>query len=160
MLSLAPSTYYYKSKEQTLSAQEEEANLQDRIERLACEFPGYGYRRITAQLVRESYLVNHKRVLRIMRQSSLLCVVKRAYKRTTNSDHSYPRFPNLVKGLAISSLNQLWVADITYIRILTTFVYLAVILDAFSRKVIGYALSTSLEAGFALNALRMAIVRR
>jgi transposase InsO family protein len=160
MLNLAPSTYYYKSKEQTLSAQEEEANLQDRIERLACEFPGYGYRRITAQLVRESYLVNHKRVLRIMRQSSLLCVVKRAYKRTTNSDHSYPRFPNLVKGLAMSSLNQLWVADITYIRILTTFVYLAVILDAFSRKVIGYALSTSLEAGFALNALRMAIVRR
>jgi len=172
MLNLAPSTYYYKSKESArggLSLQEQEADksitarradLQDRIERIACEFPRYGYRRITAQLKREGYVINHKKVLRIMRLSSLLCVVKRSYKRTTNSDHPYPRFPNLVKGLAISSLNQLWVADITYIRILTAFVYLAVILDAFSRKVIGYTISTSLDTQFALNALKMAIARR
>jgi len=160
MLKLAASSYYHKAKGQALAVQKEQADLQDRMETIACEFPRYGYRRMTAQLKREGYNINHKKVLRIMRQSLLLCVVRRSSKRTTNSNHPYPRFPNLVKNLVISSLDQLWVADITYIRILTAFVYLAVILDGFSRKAIGYALSTSLNAQFALKALNMAITQR
>ena len=160
MLNLAPSSYYYKAKEPSLFVQKQEADLRDRIEQIACEFPRYGYRRITAQLRREGYLVNHKRVLRIMRQDSLLCVVKHKWIRTTNSNHPYLRFPNLVKDLAISSLNQVWFADITYIRIETSFVYLAVILDGLSRKVIGYCLSKTLDAHLTLNALKMAIAQR
>ncbi len=95
-----------------------------------------------------------------MRESFLLCVAKRKWIKTTDSLHPYPRFPNLVKDLAISFLNQVWLADITYIRILTTFVYLAVILDALSRKVIGYAISKRLDTGLTLSALRMAITQR
>lgn len=161
MIDLAPSSYYYKSRESALSKQKEEADIRDRIEEIACEFIHYGYRRITAQLKREGYLINHKKILRIMRESSLLCVVKkRKWINTTDSGHLYPRYPNLIKDLTISSLNQVWVADITYIRILTTFVYLAVILDSFSRKAIGYAISRSLDTQLTLQALKMAIVTR
>jgi transposase InsO family protein len=160
MLNLAPSSYYYKAKEPSLSLQKQEADLRSRIEEIACEFIRYGYRRITAQLRREGYLANHKKVLRIMRQDSLLCVLKHKWIKTTNSNHPYPRFPNLVKDLVISSLNQVWFADITYIRILTTFVYLAVILDGLSRKAIGYCLSKSLDAKLTLSALKMAISQR
>lgn len=160
MLNLAPSSYYYKAKEPSIFVQKQEADLRNHIEEIACEFTRYGYRRITAQLRREGYLVNHKKVLRIMRQDSLLCVVRRKWIRTTNSDHPYPRFPNLVKDLVISSLNQVWFADITYIRILTAFVYLAVIIDDLSRKAIGYAISKSLDAKLALSALKMAIALR
>lgn len=160
MLNLAPSSYYYKAKEPSLLVQKQEADLRNRIEEIACEFTRYGYRRITAQLRREGYLINHKKVLRIMRQDSLLCVVKRKWIRTTNSNHPYHRFPNLVKDLVISLLNQVWFADITYIRILTTFVYLAVILDGLSRKAIGYAISKSLDAKLALNVLKMALLKR
>lgn len=160
MLNLTPSSYYYKAKEPLLPVQKQEADLRNRIEEIACEFTRYGYRRITAQLRREGYLVNHKKVLRIMRQDSLLCIVRRKWIRTTNSDHSYLRFPNLVKDLVVSSLNQVWYADITYIRILTTFVYLAVIIDGLSRKAIGYAISKSLDARLTLSALKMAIAQR
>jgi len=159
-MSLPRSTYYHQPTEQPLWKQKQEADLRDRIERIVCEFPGYGYRRVTKQLRREECVVNHKKVLRIMRESSLLCAVKRSYKRTTNSQHPYPRYPNLVKNLVVTALNRVWVADITYIRILTTFVYLAVILDSFSRKVIGYALSKSLDTSLTLSALKMAFVER
>jgi len=159
-MSLPRSTYYHQPTEQPLWKQKQEADLRDRIERIVCEFPGYGYRRVTKQLRREGCVVNHKKVLRIMRESSLLCAVKRSYKRTTNSQHPYPRYPNLVKNLVVTALNRVWVADITYIRILTTFVYLAVILDSFSRKVIGYALSKSLDTSLTLSALKMAFVER
>jgi len=160
MLNLAPSSYYYKAKEPSLPLQKQEADLRSRIEEIACEFTRYGYRRITAQLRREGYLVNHKKVLRIMRESSLLVVAKKKWIKTTNSNHPYCRFPNLVKNLVISSLNQVWFADITYIRILTTFIYLAIILDGFSRKAIGYAISKTLSTQLTLNALRMAIAQR
>ncbi len=159
-MSLPRSSYYHTPKKQPLWKQKQDADLRDRIEQIICEFPGYGYRRVTKQLRREGCLVNHKKVLRIMRESSLLCAVKRSYKRTTNSQHPYPRYPNLVKNLIVTALNQVWVADITYIRILTTFVYLAVILDSFSRKVVGYALSKSLDTTLTLSALKMALVER
>jgi len=132
----------------------------DRIETICLEFPRYGYRRVTAQLKRERLLVNHKRVLRLMRESDLLCRVKRRWVNTTDSRHSFPKYPNLVKGLTVSHLNQVWLSDVTYIRIRTGFVYLAAILDACSRRVIGYAISTRLDASLTLEALRMAISRR
>jgi transposase InsO family protein len=159
-MKLSRSSYYYKAKERPFCEKKRDADLQDRIEQLVCEFPGYGYRRVTKQLFREGIRVNHKKVLRIMRESSLLCAVKHSYKRTTNSQHPYPRYPNLIKGLDTSSLNEVWIADITYIRIATSFVYLAVILDSFSRKVIGYTLSDRLDTELALTALKIAIAER
>ena len=160
MLDLARNSYYYKIKEQSEQQQKQEADIRDRIEHIACEFPRYGYRRITKQLARDGYALNHKRVLRIMRENSLLCVLKRKWTTTTDSKHSFRRYPNLIKNLLVKTLNRLWVADITYIRILTTFVYLAVILDAFSRKVVGYAISKSLEDDLTIIALKSALARR
>jgi transposase InsO family protein len=133
--------------------------LRDRIEAICLEFPRYGYRRITQALKREGLRVNHKKVLRLMKESDLLCQVKCKWKKTTDSRHHFPRYPNLVKAMAIKLLNQVWLSDITYIRIRTGFVYLAAILDAFSRKVIGYAVSMSLDTTITLRALRMAIAR-
>lgn len=160
MLNLSLSSYYYKSKEQVLSEAKEENDLQDHIEQIALEFPRYGYRRITHQLKREGVAVNHKRVLRVMRESSLLVVAKKKWVKTTDSNHRYPIYSNLVKDFILTGINQIWIADITYIRILLGFVYLAVILDAFSRKALGYCISKSLDTELALQALRMAIQRR
>jgi transposase InsO family protein len=139
---------------------ETEADLRDRIEAICLEFPRYGYRRVTWQLKRERWAVNHKRVLRLMRESDLLCRVKRKYVKTTDSKHGFPRYLNLIKKMLISHLNQVWLTDITYIRIRTGFVYLAAILDAYSRRVIGYAISTSLDTALTLEALRMAVAGR
>ena len=137
----------------------EEMELRDEIQKLAVQMPAYGYRRITAALQRAGWEVNHKRVLRLMRADNLLCLRKRAFVRTTDSDHNLPVYPNLARALPVTGLNQLWVADITYIRLLLEFVYLAVILDAFSRRVIGWALGRTLEAKLALEALQMALGR-
>jgi len=115
---------------------------------------------VTAELKRQRLVVNHKRVLRLMRQSDLLCRVKRRYVRTTDSDHGFPRYPNLTRDMAVTHLNQVWISDITYIRIKSGFVYLAAILDALSRRVIGYAISARLDASLTIGALRMAIARR
>ena len=133
--------------------------VRDAIQKLAVQMPAYGYRRITAALQRAGWVVNHKRVLRLMRADNLLCLRKRAFVRTTDSEHKLRIYPNLARELKPSGLNQLWVADISYIRLLLEFVYLAVILDAFSRRVIGWALGRTLEAELALAALRMAIAR-
>jgi len=160
MLNLSLSSYYYKSKEQVAPEIKKENDLLDHIERIALEFPRYGYRRITHQLEREGVTVNHKRVLRLMRESSLLVVAKRKWVKTTDSNHCYPVYSNLVKDFILTGINQIWVVDITYIRILLGFVYLAVILDAFSRKVLGYCISKSLDTELALQALHMAIQRR
>lgn len=139
---------------------EAEADLRDKIEAICLESLRYGYRRVTHELKHQGCHVNHKKVLRIMRESDLLCRVKRRRVKTTNSCHHFPRYPNLIKGMVISRMNQVWLSDITYIRIRTGFVYLAAILDAYSRKVIGYAVSTGLDTALTLEALRMAIVRR
>ena len=159
-MNLPRSSYYYRSK--PLSAQEKrvEADLRDRIERISCDFPRYGYRRITKQLKRDGIIVNHKKVLRIMREESLLCEIKRAWVTTTDSRHSFRRFPNLIKNVAVTGPNQIWASDITYIRIASGFVYLAVILDTYSRKVIGYAISKSLDTALTLYALNAAISQR
>jgi putative transposase len=140
----------------------EDANLdlRDEIQRVALEFPCYGWRRVTAELRRRGWTVNHKRVRRIMREDNLLCLRRRKFIVTTDSDHDLPVFPNLTRERVLTGLDQLWVADITYIRLAVEFVYLAVILDAFSRRVIGWALDRTLEAELAIAALQMALHRR
>ena len=153
-MKLAKSSFYYRPKAKGPERMEAEADLRDRIEAICLEFPRYGYRRVTHQLKHERKPVNHKKVLRLMRESDLLCRVKRKWVRTTDSCHHFPRYPNLIKGMVISQLNQVWLADITYIRIRTGFVYLAAILDACSRRVIGYAVSTKLDTALTLEALR------
>jgi putative transposase len=137
-----------------------EMELRDQMQKVALESPAYGYRRITCELQRRGFDVNHKRVLRMMRQDNLLCVRRRAFMVTTDSRHHLPIYKNLAREITPTAINQLWVADITYIRLRTEFVYLAVVLDAFSRRVIGWALGRTLEAGLAIAALRMALCER
>lgn len=155
-MSLPRSSYYYQPKRQGTS----DPLLLARIEAIAEEFSRYGYRRITQQLHREGLLVNHKKVQRIMRERGLTRKPKRRWIRTTESDHPCRIWPNLLQGREVTDRNQAWVADITYIRLLTSFVYLAVILDLFSRKAIGYALSRRLDTTLTLQALGMAIQAR
>ena len=154
------STFYYQDKEKPFEELKAEADLEDRIEKICLNWPRYGYRRVREQLHREGWSVNHKRVLRMMRENDLLCRVRRRGVKTTNSSHSHPVFPNLIQDLLITSINQVWVSDITYIRLPTVFVYLAVILDLYSRRVIGYHLSRHLDTSLTLGALRLAISER
>jgi putative transposase len=158
-MKLARSSFYYKPRDKG-AEKKLEADLRDKIETICLGFPRYGYRRVTAALAREGKRVNHKKVLRLMKESDLLCRVKRRWVKTTDSRHRFPRYPNLIKGMIVSRLNQVWLADITYIRIRTGFVYLAAILDAFSRKVIGYAVSIALDTALTHQALKMAIAER
>lgn len=134
--------------------------LRDRLQRLALQWPTYGYRRLTHALRRSGVRVNHKHVLRLMREDNLLCLRRRRFLHTTDSQHGLAVYPNLVPQLEVTGIGQLWVADITYLRLRHEFVYLAVILDACSRRCIGWALERSLEADLAVGALRMALARR
>lgn len=137
-----------------------EMESRDEMQKVALEFPAYGYRRVTHELRKRGFAINHKRVLRMMREDNLLCVRRRAFVVTTDSRHHLPVYPNLARGITPAAMNELWVADITYIRLRTEFVYLAVILDAFSRRVIGWALGRTLESELAVVALRMALSER
>lgn len=157
-MNLPRSSYYYKPKNQEISP--EDQALKSRIEEITEEFPKYGYRKVTRQLHREGNPVNHKKVHRIMREEGLLVKKSRRFIKTTDSNHSYPVYPNLIKNLKVIDVNQVWVADITYIQIVTAFVYLAVILDLCSRKVVGYAISRHIDTALSLAALRMAIQNR
>jgi len=159
-MGIARSTYYHQLRQPIVEDKLRETDLRDRIEEIVVEYSRYGYRRVTEQLRREGWAVNHKRVARVMREESLQCQVKRRWVKTTDSNHPYPVYPNLLKGLSVTRPNQAWVADITYIRILTGFLYLAVILDLFSRKVIGWALSEDIDTELTLAALRMALEER
>jgi transposase InsO family protein len=134
--------------------------LRDALQQIALEFPCYGWPRMTAELKRRGWAVNHKRVYRWMREDNLLCLRRRKFVVTTDSDHRLPVHPNLARAMTVTGLDQLWVADITYIRLELEFVYLAVILDAFSRREIGWALDCKLEAELTLQALQMALLRR
>jgi len=133
--------------------------LRDAIQRVALEFPSYGWRRITAELRRQKWAVNHKRVYRWMRADNLLCLRKRKFVVTTDSDHRLPVYPNLARALVLTGLDQLW-SPTSPTSAWNWSLYLAVVLDAFSRRVIGWALEHTLEAALALQALRMALVRR
>ena len=135
-------------------------DLRDAIQRIALEWPSYGRPRITAQLRRQGWTVNPKLVYRLMREDNLLCVRKRKFVVTTDSNHTRKIYPNLAPDLILTATDQLWRADITYIRLREEFVFLAVILDAYSRRVIGWALDRTMEDELTLTALRMALSRR
>jgi putative transposase len=141
----------------------EEVRLRDAVERIVLEYPGYGYRRVTHQLQRDGFPVNHKRVLRVMREESLLCQLQRRWVRTTDSEHGHRVYPNLLKKAGwqqLTGINQAWVADITYIRLVSEFIYLAVLLDAYSRRVVGWALSRWIDGDLAVAALEGALAQR
>lgn len=163
MLELAEmnrATYYRRVAADRPGPAEANMELRDAIQRVALEFPCYGRPRITAELRRRGWKVNAKRVYRLMREDNLLCVRQRRFVTTTDSSHSLRVYPNLAKEMVLSDVNQLWVADITYIRLEEEFVFLAVILDAFSRRVIGWELDRTLETKLTLGALRMALEHR
>ena len=137
-----------------------EVELRDALQRIALEFPSYGWPRMTRELARRGWTVNHKRVYRLMREDNLLCLRRRKFVVTTDSAHALPVYPNLAGAMMLTDMDQLWVADITYIRLRCEFVYLAVILDAFSRRVIGWALGRTLQDTLTLRALHMALDER
>uniref|UniRef100_UPI0017812C7E IS3 family transposase n=1 Tax=Mesorhizobium silamurunense TaxID=499528 RepID=UPI0017812C7E len=138
-----------------------ETGLRDLIQKMALGNAHYGYRRIGALLRREGWQVNHKCILRIMREDNLLCLRARPFvPATTNSRHGWQVVPNLARGMILSGVNQLWVADITFLHLAEEFAFLAVVLDAFSRRVVGWALDTHLRASLAIEALEMAITDR
>ena len=138
-------------------AEDRDMELRSEVQKIALRRPSYGYRRVQAELQRGGRRVNHKRVRRLMREDNLLCWRRRSFMRTTDSQHDFTVYPNLARKMVLSDINQLWVADITYIRLQSEFVYLAVVLDAYSRRVIGWELSHSLAAELALGALRQAL---
>jgi transposase InsO family protein len=152
------SWYLTRPSEQQVLARD--VALRDAIEHIILELPGYGYRRVTEELHRRQWQVNHKRVLRIMRRESLLCHVKRRFTLTTDSQHSFQRYPNLLRERDVHAPNEVWVADITYICLPTTFVYLACMLDAFSRRCIGWELAPWLDTRLTLAALERALNER
>ena len=152
-----PSFYRWQPGKQRPDA---DLELRDTIQRIALEFPSYGRPRITAELRRRGWVINPKKVQRILREDNLLCLRRRKFVLTTDSGHGLAVYPNLARERVLSGLDQLWVADITYIRLAWEFVYLAVILDAYSRRVVGWALEDTLEGKLTIAALRMALRRR
>ncbi len=152
------SWYYARPSADDVAARD--TALRDAIERVVLDFPGYGYRRVTKTLRREGWNVNHKRVLRVMRQESLLCQLARRFVVTTDTGHGLRTYPNLLAGMELAGPDQAWVADLTYIRLPTTFAYLACILDAWSRRCVGWHLSRWIDTDLTLAALEQALADR
>ena len=153
-----PRRRFYRVSPATIG--EDYLDLRDRIQRVAVKWPSYGYRRITRELARQGLAVNHKLVLKLMRTDNLLCLRKKRFVSTTDSAHQLPVYPNLARYMRLTGIDQLWIADITYIRVRYEFIYLAVILDAFSRRCIGWSLERHLDHRLTMTALRMAISTR
>ena len=151
---------FYRFGEDAKTGPDPDMDLRDAIQRIALEWPSYGRPRITRELRRRGWTVNPKRVYRLLREDNLLCARKRKFVVTTNSNHGLRVYPNLAAGMVPTGVDQLWRADITYIRLREEFVFLAVILDAFSRRVIGWALDRTMEEELTLTALRMALKHR
>jgi putative transposase len=151
---------WYYEKQTRPETGEADVELRDAIEGIILEFAGYGYRRVTHALKRAGWIVNQKRVLRIMREESLLCQLKRHFVHTTDSHHRYQVYPNLLKELTIQAPDMAWVADLTYIRLPSCFVYLATVLDAYSRKCVGWKLSKRIDTQLTLGALEAALATR
>ena len=161
IVGLAVSSYYYKKNNNSKRAQDN-ADARDLIERVQAEFPFYGHRRIHEWLERKQGItINEKKILRIMREFGLKALIWRGFKvKTTDSNHPHGYAPNRLPGMKITGINQIWVTDLTYIRILTGFVYLAAMLDLYSRKIVGWAISMRLDAELCLEALNDAIEKR
>jgi putative transposase len=160
-LEVSRSGYYkWRTQPEIAFTDSEDIDLKNQFQEVALEFPSYGYRRMTAELQNRGYLVNRKRVLRLMRQDNLLCLKKKFKPMTTDSSHGLPVYPNLLKGAKITGLNQVWASDITYIQLLHEHIYLAVILDLYSRKCIGWELSRNINSQLVMNALDKALEDR
>jgi putative transposase len=160
-MKLASSSYYYQPVTDIEQRDQNDVELRDHIERLQGEFPGYGYRRLGQQLRREGIVVNDKKIRRVQRKYQLFPIRWHSFKiATTDSDHGYKVYPNLLRGKTLTGINQAWVADITYIQILKGFVFLAALLDRYSRKVIGWAISKRIDAELCLAALKSALETR
>ena len=161
-VSVSRSSYYRhrRTKLRPRAVPATEKRRRATIETIALEMPNYGHRPMTAELQRRRLPTGRDRVLRYMREANLLCRRRRAFISTTDSNHGLPVFPNLTKDLKVTDINQLWVADITYIQLPQRFVYLAVLLDAFSRRVIGWALERHMMTELPLAALQMALDTR
>jgi len=151
---------FYRFEKGKPPRRDDDMELRDAIQRIAMEWPSYGRPRITAELRRRGWKVNPKRVQRLMREDNLLCLRKRKFVATTDSNHGRKVYPNLAGEMSLTGVDQLWVADITYIRLREEFIFLAVILDAYSRRVIGWALDRTIEDDLTLAALRMALASR
>lgn len=160
-MSISPSTFYYKPKKSRTQRDFEDAQIREKIEEIQTDFLYAGYRTVRTYLFRRTgRWYNYKKIRRIMNKYGLQAQVRKRFIKTTDSKHGFPVYQNLISGKTITGINQVWVADITYIRIATGFVYLAVILDIYSRRVIGWALSKTLTHTFALKALKVAIEKR
>jgi transposase InsO family protein len=160
-MKISTSTYYYPPKKNRAVRDFNDAQLRDEIEAIQTDFPYAGYRTVQTYLFRrKGRLYNGKKIRRIMGKYGLQVKIRRAFVRTTDSEHGLPVYPNLIRGMTITGINQVWVSDITYVRIATGFVYVAIILDVFSRRIIGWAISKSLNRTFTLEALRMAVMLR
>jgi len=153
-------SFYRHRKRTGQGVQGKDMDLRDEIQKIALEWPAYGRRRITKELVNRGRKVDPKTVNRIMREDNLLCLRRRKFVVTTDSNHDLPVYSNVAGEMTLTGIDQLWVADITYIRLEDEFVYLAVVLDAYSRRVIGWALDRSMETELPLTALRMALAQR
>lgn len=151
---------FYRFQAQPETRPDRDMDLRDAIQRIALEWPSYGRPRITRELRRRGWRVNPKRVYRLLREDNLLCVRKRKFVVTTNSNHGLHAYPNLAADMVLTGVDQLWRADITYIRLREEFVFLAVVLDAFSRRVIGWALDRNMEDALTQTALGMALKQR
>lgn len=159
-LGVSRSGFYDYLKNKMVKKESENA-IKNQIEQITLEYPRYGYRRVTMELKRRQFEINHKKVLRIMSESDLLCKSKRKFMTTTDSNHALPIYPNLIKGIVPTDINQVWVADITYIALTSgRFIFLAVVIDLYSRKVVGWDLREDLSKALVVHALEMAIVRR
>ena len=158
-MGISRSTYYYRPKDKK-EKEKRDRDLCKKIKAVCYRYPFYGYRRVTAALKRKGVVVNHKKVLNLMKEMGIQVKKRKRYTRTTNSCHNLKVYPNLIKNLPVERMDQVWCSDITYIGLLSGFVYLAAIIDAFSRKVVGYAIAKTLAAELALEALRMALATR
>ena len=160
MIGLSPSTFYYKPTQDRAEREKQDADLRDKIEIVHAEFPKAGYRMVQEYLLRQGVKVGERKLRRVMRENGIFAEIKRAFVVTTDSDHDHLVYPNLLHEMAVTGLDQVWVGDITYIRIKNGFAYLAVILDVFSRKVVGWALSKKIDAALTVEALQSAIEQR
>jgi len=157
VLGYPPSSFYYQRRQLAATVAVDDGSLRQQIQDVAAAHPTYGYRRVTAQLRRQGCLVNRKRVARLMGELGLQVKVKRRRCRTTNSDHAFPRYPNRVADITVTAPDEVWVADITYVRLHQEFVYLAVIMDVFSRAIRGWHLGRTLDQSLTLTALQRAL---
>ncbi len=160
-MNIPRSSYYNQFRHKSCTQEQKDQALKEKIETIRLDFPACGYRTLHEHFKREGQTINGKRIRRVVKKYGLFPVIWKTFKtQTTQSDHSLPVFPNHLKGVKETTVNEVWVADITYIRILSCFVYLSVILDRFSRKVIGWAVSKKLDRELSLQALRVALERR